>query len=159
MSASSQSRIPMNKFFSLWCSWSSSKASPAKTRQGFVPKGHFNVWKTISFNEPLAFQNNIEYNDILIELLKKLLWLFINDIEIQWIEWNAEFYCQPSNIMRTLVGNKIVDHTDVVGASPVGTAPTTSSFLTSHLASMDWAKTTAIQDEKHLSFGIWCHIY
>ena len=27
---------------------------------------------------------------------------------------------------RTLGGNKIVDHSDVVGASPVGAAPTTS---------------------------------
>ena len=35
-----------------------------------------------------------------------------------------------SNIRRTLVGNKIVDHSDVVGASPVGAAPTTSSFST-----------------------------
>ena len=33
-------------------------------------------------------------------------------------------------ITRTLVGNKIVDHSDVVGASPVGAAPTTSSFST-----------------------------
>ena len=39
-------------------------------------------------------------------------------------------YCQVSNIRRTLVGNKIVDHSDVVGASPVGAAPTTSSFST-----------------------------
>ena len=37
-------------------------------------------------------------------------------------------YRQVSNIRRTLVGNKIVDHSDVVGASPVGAAPTTSSF-------------------------------
>ena len=29
-------------------------------------------------------------------------------------------YRQVSNIRRTLVGNKIVDHSDVVGASPVG---------------------------------------
>ena len=29
-----------------------------------------------------------------------------------------------------LVGNKIVDHSDVVGASPVGAAPTTYSFST-----------------------------
>ena len=36
--------------------------------------------------------------------------------------------CQNSNVSRTLVGNDIVDHSDVVGASPVGTAPTTSSF-------------------------------
>ena len=37
---------------------------------------------------------------------------------------------QFSNIRRTLVGNEIVDHSDVVGASPVGAAPTTSSFST-----------------------------
>ena len=37
---------------------------------------------------------------------------------------------QVSNISRTLEGNKIVDHSDVVGASPVGAAPTTSSFST-----------------------------
>ena len=39
-------------------------------------------------------------------------------------------YRPVSNISRTLVGNKIVDHSDVVGASPVGAAPTTSSFST-----------------------------
>ena len=41
-----------------------------------------------------------------------------------------ERYHQVSNIRRTLVGNKIVDHSDVVGASPAGAAPTTSSFST-----------------------------
>ena len=39
-------------------------------------------------------------------------------------------YRQVSNISRILVSNKIVDHSDVVGASPVGAAPTTSSFST-----------------------------
>ena len=39
-------------------------------------------------------------------------------------------YRQVSNIRRILEGNKIVDHSDVVGASPVGAAPTTSSLLT-----------------------------
>ena len=39
-------------------------------------------------------------------------------------------YCQISNISGTLVGHKIVDHSDVVEASPVGAAPTTSSFWT-----------------------------
>ena len=43
------------------------------------------------------------------------------------------------------MGNKIVDHSDVVGASP-----TTSSFLSQNLASLDWAKTTARRGEKHL---------
>ena len=35
-----------------------------------------------------------------------------------------------SNVRCTLVGYKIVDHSDVVGTSPVGAAPTTSSFST-----------------------------
>ena len=39
-------------------------------------------------------------------------------------------YRKTSNISHTLVGNKIVDHSDVVGASPVGATPTTSSFST-----------------------------
>ena len=39
-------------------------------------------------------------------------------------------YCQVSNIRRTSAGNEIVDLSDVVGASPVGIAPTTSSFST-----------------------------
>ena len=39
-------------------------------------------------------------------------------------------YLQVSNIRRTPVGNYIVDHSAVVGASPVGAAPTTSSFST-----------------------------
>ena len=39
-------------------------------------------------------------------------------------------YRQTSSISRTKVGNKIVDHSDVAGASPVGTPPTTSSFST-----------------------------
>ena len=39
-------------------------------------------------------------------------------------------YRKTSNIRRTLVGYQIVDHSDVVGASPVGAAPTTSLFST-----------------------------
>ena len=42
----------------------------------------------------------------------------------------ANVYRQTSNISGTLVGNKIVDRSDVVGASPVGAAPTASSFST-----------------------------
>ena len=70
-----------------------------------------------------------------------------------------KMYRHVSNIRRTLVGNKIVNHSDVVGASPVGAAPTTSSFSTEHLASLDWEKTTAGRDEKHLSLAIWCVLY
>ena len=68
-------------------------------------------------------------------------------------------YRKTSNVRRTLVGNKIVDHSDVVGASPVGTASTTSSFSTWHLASRDSAKTAARQYENILKVGIWCVLY
>ena len=44
-----------------------------------------------------------------------------------------QHYRQPSNISHTLVGDKSVDHSVVAGASPVGAAPTTSSFSTEHL--------------------------
>ena len=46
-------------------------------------------------------------------------------------------YRKTSNIRHTIVGNKIVYHSDVVGASPVCAAPTTSSFSTWHLVSRD----------------------
>ena len=36
-------------------------------------------------------------------------------------------YSKTSDLSGTLVCNKIVDHSDVVGAPPVGAAPTTSS--------------------------------
>ena len=39
-------------------------------------------------------------------------------------------YRQTSNISHTLVGNKIVDHSDVVGTPPASAAPTTASFST-----------------------------
>ena len=68
-------------------------------------------------------------------------------------------YRQVSDIRRTLVGNKIVDYSDVIGASPVGAAPTTSSFSTEHLSSMDFVKTTVRGYKKHLNFGIWCDLY
>ena len=68
-------------------------------------------------------------------------------------------YRKTSNISRTLLSNKIVDNSDEVEASHVGAAPTTSSFSTSHLAPMDWARTIARRYKKHLSFGIWCDLY
>ena len=39
------------------------------------------------------------------------------------------WYGQTSNI-RHILGYKIVDHSEVVGALPIGAAPTTSSFST-----------------------------
>ena len=43
---------------------------------------------------------------------------------------NKQTYCKTSNISHTLVCYKIVDNSDVVGASPVGAASTTSLYLT-----------------------------
>ena len=55
---------------------------------------------------------------------KDILKLQLFFVDIQYM------YRETSNIRRILVDNKIVDLSDVVGASPVGAAPTTSSFLT-----------------------------
>ena len=44
--------------------------------------------------------------------------------------WRLANYRQTFNIRRNLVGKKIADHLDVVGASPVGAAPTSSSVST-----------------------------
>ena len=40
------------------------------------------------------------------------------------------YYRKTLDIRHTTVGNKNVDHSDVVGELPVGTVPTTSSFST-----------------------------
>ena len=65
--------------------------------------------------------------------------LYNHHVKFSFVEnWNVflplfqrrENYRKTSSISRTLVGNKIVDNSDVVGASPVGAAPTTSSFST-----------------------------
>ena len=45
-----------------------------------------------------------------------------------YFNWKGYKYGQTSDISHTLVDNKIVDHSDVVGASPAGTAPIKSSF-------------------------------
>ena len=62
-----------------------------------------------------------------------------NECEIKTVRLNSkrppvwllgDTYRQVSDIRRTLIGNEIVDNSDVVGASPVGVAPTTSSLST-----------------------------
>ena len=101
--------------------------------------------------------------------LKSMCWLIV-DVSLEYFKdtstdtdacqsLQSNAYGQISNIRRTLLGNKIVDHSDVVGASPVGAAPTTSSFSTKHQASIDWAETTARRGENHLCFAIWCVLY
>ena len=48
---------------------------------------------------------------------------------------SKQTYHQISNVSQTFVGNKIYDHSNVVGASPVGAALITPSFSTWYMAS------------------------
>ena len=77
----------------------------------------------------------------------------------QWLMTSKNKYRKTFHIRRTLVGIKIVDHSDLVGASLVGAAPTTSSLSAQYLATMEWAQTTARRDKKHLKFGIRCVLH
>ena len=69
---------------------------------------------------------------------------------IEKLHCKMDTYRQTCKISRTLVGNKIVDHSDVVGAAPVGILDLTTGFNILH-------KTR--QDEKHFYFGIWYSLY
>ena len=72
------------------------------------------------------FLHTVQSNATLISVI----WNIVTNIT--HFEKVGNAYRQVSNISSTLVGNQIVDHSDVVvvGASPVGAAPTTSSFST-----------------------------
>ena len=48
------------------------------------------------------------------------------------VMWSTD-YRKISNIRRISVGNKIIDHSDIVGASTVGAAPTAQLHLHSRL--------------------------
>ena len=52
-------------------------------------------------------------------------------------------YRKTSNISRTLVGNKIVENSDIVGALPVGAAPTTSQLNTW----LQWMEQRQLQED------------
>ena len=51
-------------------------------------------------------------------------------IESVYWRWCYCQYAQISHTSRTILVDEIVDRSDVFGASPVGAAPTTSSFST-----------------------------
>ena len=64
--------------------------------------------------------------------LARYRWVFKNGVMLsEIINGKINLNChQNSNDNNALVGNEIVDHSDVAGASPVGAAPTSSSFST-----------------------------
>ena len=74
-------------------------------------------------NQPILDQ--IWANDALI-----YWYIYVTWQSIQKYGGQCYIYRKTSNIRCTLVGYKIVDHSDVVWAWPVGAAPTTSSFST-----------------------------
>ena len=74
---------------------------------------------------------------------KQILRIIIDDFRN--LDRQNTDYNKISNISHTLAGNNIVDHSDVVGASPVGAAPTTSSFSTQYLASVHWVGPRQLQ--------------
>ena len=117
-----------------WCTVMWSDIIPAVTCDKLMAGWHVSCWSTAqSWGRQVATSYINDYCSI-----SHRIW-----------EWFclAVFYCgfimnlnsllrdesgyrQVSNIRRTLVRNKLVDHSDVVGASPVGAAPTTSSWST-----------------------------
>ena len=50
-------------------------------------------------------------------------------MELSWADKYIKYF-QTFYKSHTLVTNKIIDHSDVVGALAFGAAPTTSSFFT-----------------------------
>ena len=71
----------------------------------------------------------------ILQLLTKcsvLVFFMHSHIISHWVTVICKINIYPPtfNMSRALVGNRIADHSDVVGASPVGAAPTTSSFPT-----------------------------
>ena len=66
---------------------------------------------------------------------------FFHKSNLQDLAYELISYHQTSNISCTLGGNELADLSDVVGASPVGAAPTTSSFSGFHKLGKDDCKT------------------
>ena len=122
----------------------------------YVLEQHVNSRNNIQFHQPsmsLVYAHNKENTTC------QHCWPLWRAVKLPWIysrapltlnavpgniQGNLNRYCQTSNIRCTLIGNKTVDNSDVVGEL---------QLHLQHLASMDWAKTTANRD---LSFGIWC---
>ena len=100
------------------------------------------TWVLSAPGGPHVGPMNLAILDIHIFLCFVWFWLIVSSwidlhtsCRLTSLEQGQQYYYQIpvkyrklSNISRTLVGNKIVDHSDVVGASPVGAAPTTSFF-------------------------------
>ena len=84
-----------------------------------------------------SLRHSIDCNSQLSENWTRRSRLTVLPHQCFWTHWPwgyvaviLEVYHQTCNISHTLVGNIIVDNSDVVGASPVGAAPTTFELST-----------------------------
>ena len=73
--------------------------------------------------------------------------------------WVKRLYRKTSDISRTLIGNKIVDNSDVVGASPVGAAPNYIFILNLTPGFNGFSKDNCKRIQETFKFGIWCDLY
>ena len=120
---------------------------------------------------PRNVRNSIyRYRKIHIDYRSKILYRFISTISIIYGNTNDDIsvslitkvalradytYRQTSNIRQTLLGNKIIDHSDVAGAAPsnyIFIFGLTPVFSTLH---KDNCKTRW----ETFKFVIWCHLY
>ena len=70
----------------------------------------------------------------------------------------SPYYRQVYNVRRTLVGNKIDDHSDVVEASPVGTTPTTIFILNLTAGFNGLINDNCKTRRETFQFGDWVHL-
>ena len=101
---------------------------------------HMDVCGCVNTYNPLHLDlwggndSNIGYDQRLIwtpmsAVRKRPINLITHSLTHSWIYVGVNvqlIYDKTSNVRGTLAGNKIVDHSDVAGASPVGADPTTS---------------------------------
>ena len=119
----------------MWITWTSISAVRERPLNLII---HSLLWMTsmiINFSCKIAEIYFVKLCAYVVHsfLLRKHICIFRQFSTPSWhAKWDPLYptYHQVYNIRCTLVGNEIVDHSDVVGASPVGAAPTTSSFST-----------------------------
>ena len=87
------------------------------------------LWKatTFDYDNGWSTASATTGNTVLLDytILTKMIPMFYG--------YMMHMYHQNSDIRHSFIGNKIVDHSDIVGASSVAAALTTSSFPTYHL--------------------------
>ena len=101
--------------------------------------------KLASLNHALIELVGFLYQFFVKNVMLSYLYIFISCRLFVCFHKSSWAYHKPSNISRILVENKTIDPSDVVGASHVGDAPTTSSFPTLHL--VQWIGQRQLQDE------------